>query len=293
LILLKLRFQGYDNFYIHYSIWSLFITKLITNIAGGKTYLWDCEYYKKNIPNRLLVYALKWTNVIVTGHPKIADQYKKILKLPAKPVGIVHNWAFDKSNLTKPTKKENTSFTNILFVHHISSRKGSRQLPAIIQNTITKLKSLQNNELKPLHFTIIGDGPDLTWLKQKTKLHNMQSYVTFTGKLNHNLTKRYWREADIFIMPSRSEGFPRVLLEAQLYGVPYVATDVGCVREISPKAINKFIVPKSKLNMFPETILKLIELSDKEKKQIKSTLILNAKKYSLKKASSQFIKLFM
>ena len=91
-----LRLQGYQHFYVHYSIYSLFLAKVVTFLFGGKTYLWDCEYYEKKPTNRLLIIALKLADVVVTGHEKIAQQYKKILKMPHKDVRVVDNWVIEK-----------------------------------------------------------------------------------------------------------------------------------------------------------------------------------------------------
>ena len=296
-ILLKLRFQGYSHFYIHYSIWSLLISKVITTLFGGTTYLWDCEYYEKTIPNKLLVQALKWTDVIVTGHQKIADQYKKILNLPNKNIKVVRNWVIDKKHEEvnrinkKQYKIQNTIF-NILFIHHLSPRKGTRELPAIIKQVTKKIQNV--------HFTIVGDGPDYDWLKIKLKqqfnhltIQQFNNLVTLTGSLPKKEVDKLWHHADLFIMPSRAEGFPRVVLEAQKYGVPYVATDVGCVREISPQDQQKYIVSLTELNIFPDRICDLIELNISNCKKLKESNLLNSQKYTLDKTVNKYIQLFI
>ena len=89
LFILWYRFQGYQHFYVHYSIWSLYLAKLVTSQFGGMTYLWDCEYYKKPPSNLWQRLALRWCDVLVTGHEKIGEQYKKVMNMPKKKVKIV------------------------------------------------------------------------------------------------------------------------------------------------------------------------------------------------------------
>jgi glycosyltransferase involved in cell wall biosynthesis len=43
----------------------------------------------------------------------------------------------------------------------------------------------------------------------------------------------YYRNADLFLFPTYSEGFPNVIMEAMLYGLPILTTDVGNVAEMT------------------------------------------------------------
>ena len=92
-------------------------------------------------------------------------------------------------------------------------------------------------------------------------------------------------------MPSMEEGFPRVLLEAMASGVPYVASDVGAVREISPEIAQRFLVKPGDIEMFAHKIEALISdrktYDDFKKEELKKV-----KQYSLDGAINRFIKLF-
>lgn len=247
---------------------------------GGKTYLWDCEYYENKPTNRLLIAALKLTDVLVTGHNKIAKQYKKILKMPDKDVRVVRNWVIDgNESLELRTNKK-----NILFVHHLSPRKGSRQLPEIIEKVLAKRADF--------NFTIVGDGPDLGFIKDWKNTSKFGKAVNLKGRLPLSEVKKEYLKADVFILPSQSEGFPRVILEAMKYGVPYVATDVGCVWEISPAKQKALIVKNGNINLFIKNILKLKNLKSDQLMQIKHANLKQVKKYSLEKSVEEFTKLF-
>lgn len=49
--------------------------------------------------------------------------------------------------------------------------------------------------------------------------------------------------ADVFVLPSRSEAFPNVVLEAMASGLPVVATNVGSVAELVEEGATGFLVP--------------------------------------------------
>jgi len=299
--LVRFRLMGYKKAYVHASIWGSILAKL----AGYKTYLWDCEYYNSQPENGLHRFAIRFADVLVTGHEKIAQRYRELLKLENKPIKIVSNWAGEVTSTesqvpsselkTISNKHKNirnqiagtrhsVHGTNILFLHTLSPRKGSRLLPEIIQKTIEKRSDV--------HFRIVGDGPDRNWLEKELKNRKLEEYSTLVGAVSKQEALNEFSQADIFIMPSLREGFPRVILEAQAAGLPYVAFDTGCVRDISPKSINKYIIELGDLSQFNQAIFNLLKLDQKEKKHLANSLLKNISKYHLDHSVKQFNSLF-
>jgi len=278
-LLLRFRFKGFNQAYIHASIWGSILAKL----AGYKTYLWDCEYYDQLPENSLHRFAIRFADVLVTGHEKIAQRYRELLKLENKPIKIVSNWVEIKTQSSK-LKVQNKKNKTILFLHHLSSRKGSRLLPKIIKKTIAQRKDV--------HFRIVGDGPDINWLKEEISKFDLQEYVTLVGAVSKQIALQEFLTADLFIMPSLREGFPRVILEAQAAGLPYVAFDTGCVRDISPKNVYKYIIELKDLSQFIQAIFILLKLDQKEKNHLANSLLENVSKYNLDHSVKQFNSLF-
>ncbi|MER3486106.1 MAG: glycosyl transferase, partial [Chloroflexota bacterium] len=64
--------------------------------------------------------------------------------------------------------------------------------------------------------------------------------------------------ADVFMMPSLEEGFPRVLLEAMATGVPFVAVDVGGVRDILSPHQQRCVVPARDCDAFATRLVELL-----------------------------------
>jgi glycosyltransferase involved in cell wall biosynthesis len=114
----------------------------------------------------------------------------------------------------------NDTFTsdkiNIIFVGYLTKLKGITYLLEAFQK-ITK-------DNKNCFLNIVGDGELYDTLKYKYKNKN----IIFHGYVNdkEKITELY-KNSDVFVFPSLSEGFPRVIYEAMLHSIPIITTDVG------------------------------------------------------------------
>jgi glycosyltransferase involved in cell wall biosynthesis len=86
--------------------------------------------------------------------------------------------------------------------------------------------ALERNER--LRFLIVGDGPDRGVLEERAR--GFGGRVVFAGIRDD--VERIYRASDAVVLPSRSEAFPNVALEAMASGLPVIATAVGSVRDI-------------------------------------------------------------
>ena len=75
-----------------------------------------------------------------------------------------------------------------------------------------------------LIYMLVGDGMDRTRLEEKAKQIGISNHVIFTGYIPEDEKPDYYRLADIYVMPSRGEGFGIVLLEALACGIPVIAS---------------------------------------------------------------------
>jgi glycosyltransferase involved in cell wall biosynthesis len=86
-----------------------------------------------------------------------------------------------------------------------------------------------------LHFriTIVGDGRHRTELEALAHARGLTDRIRFTGNLPPgNAVRAELDRADLFVLPSRTEGLPRALIEAMARALPSVATAVGGVPEL-------------------------------------------------------------
>lgn len=79
---------------------------------------------------------------------------------------------------------------------------------------------------------LVGDGPLRASLQGQARRLGLGSQVQFVGARPQDELADWYRGADLTVLPSLSEGIPNVLLESLACGTPFLASDVGGVREI-------------------------------------------------------------
>lgn len=81
-----------------------------------------------------------------------------------------------------------------------------------------------------IHWWIVGGGPAEQKVREKIAELHMESHVTMLGMKNNPYP--YIKRADLYVQPSRFEGYPVAILEALVLGRPVVSTDNGGAKEI-------------------------------------------------------------
>jgi glycosyltransferase involved in cell wall biosynthesis len=281
LLLLWIRLQGVKIFYIHYSYISAINASLIARLSGAKTFYWSCGMMWLFGKDKALGLVLKLINHLVTGVEALKSGYIEHYGISADKVKIMPNWIdldrFSNINIDLIYKKYNLNSTDkyILFVHRLAKRKGAHYIANLAKN---------NLEFK---FLIAGDGPYRKELEQEIKgLDN----VILLGKVPNKDVPGLMNISKLFFMPSEEEGFPRVLLESMATGLPYVAFDIGGVREISIKNQQDYIVDNiDDMDVVIKKLLNNQAIYDK----LKQVNLDHVRQFDLKQVKNKFIELFI
>ncbi|MSR70803.1 glycosyltransferase family 1 protein [Candidatus Kaiserbacteria bacterium] len=85
--------------------------------------------------------------------------------------------------------------------------------------------------LPDIHFVVCGTGPDEHALKSLARELGVAERISWRGHVDNADLPRHLHHADIFIRPSRSEGFGISFVEAMAAGVPVVATQEGGLKD--------------------------------------------------------------
>jgi glycosyltransferase involved in cell wall biosynthesis len=98
-------------------------------------------------------------------------------------------------------------------------------------------------QLPDARIVVVGDGPLRQNLAELADALGVGDRITWTGWVDDPAA--LLATFDIFVLPSRFEGLPLVILEAMLAAVPVVATDVGSVAEAIDDGRTGLLVPAS------------------------------------------------
>lgn len=176
---------------------------------------------KSKITSSLVLLATFRANKIILLSKHMLNYYKKYL--PYRKLTYAYNTRdcgdasldSEEMSLIKSFKGTNPL---LMSVSTLTQRKGLQQIISALQY-IPKYK-----------YCIVGDGEERPRLEKLTKELNLEDRVLFVGKRKAGY--RFLREADVFCMPSYSEGFPLAMLEAASMGKAIVCSDIPVFREI-------------------------------------------------------------
>lgn len=143
-------------------------------------------------------------------------------------VDIIEN-GVDQEFFTPIEKDNNAEMIQILFVSRLIEGKG---LQFVIPYMAEINRQIQEKCNCTVHLQIVGDGPYREELEKITQASGAESLVSFEGRKDKEQVKKYDQEADIFILPSLSEGMPNVVLEAMACGLPIVMTPCEGSKEL-------------------------------------------------------------
>lgn len=197
------------------SFQSNILSILVSKIFNFKIIIRLNTSLKKYINNNLKLYFFKFVYSLsdkIIVNSKVF--YNELCQINLKPKLIYNlldkNKIKNKKNIFK--KKVDLKILNI----------GRLTLQKDQSTLIKSLKILKEKKIN-FHCCIIGRG------KLKTKLQNLiynlklRKFITLIGFKSQ--AEKYLNECDIFVLTSKFEGLPNVLIEAQKYNVPIISSN--------------------------------------------------------------------
>lgn len=150
--------------------------------------------------------------------------------------------------------KHNDPFT-ILFVGRLVDIKN----PQAVLYAASMLKS----KLRRVKVVFVGEGPLEEVLRTESKRLGLESEVEFKGYIgdSNELWKQY-ETADVFVLPSYSEGLPLVIIEAMSTGLPVIATAVGGVPELVVNYESGLLLDRSDPCQIADAVLQIASSSE-------------------------------
>lgn len=198
-----------------------------------------------------------------------SDMKKAMQAIYDRDISVISN-GIELNNYTNepPVQNVGGSEKRILFVGRLHPIKGVQYLLQAMQ--------IVHAEMPDVRLILVGDGEEREYLESLTDRLEIRGCVEFAGRVPHEKIQGYLGQADVFVLPSLSEGFPNVILEAMACGLPIVTTKVGGIPDIVTDGVNGYLVDAKNPDAIAEKILILLqngqlseEISIKNKEKVK------------------------
>lgn len=232
---------------------------------------------------------IAWIHAEVTSDDaKTYNEYKKIINGFDEIVGVsedsikifertfpetkgkiklIHNY-IDTNKIINKSLEESVDYEkniiNFISVGRLCYEKGFDRIIKIADKFEGKI-----------NFNIIGDGIDKQKLIKEINSKKINNVKLLGLKTN---PYPYIKDADVFLLSSRSEAYPTVVIEAMILNKKIVATDVSGVREILDGYDAKVIIPNDD-DAIENGINKILQYNNKNK--IKNNNFINNNKNNL------------
>lgn len=262
-VLLSARLRGIRDFYVHYSYTGAITSSIVVRLFGGRVFYWNCSLYREfPLPKNaalgerfrqavnlwLLETSLRGCTHLVTGTPRVAAYYVQHARIPAGKIRLLPNFV-EADRFQAASRAESRDRLRldpdrkvVLFLHRVARRKGAQYLPEIASTVAYGTNAVT--------FLVAGGGPYLEELRRQVEGKRLTGFFDFRGWVPNREVPLYFRAADLYIMPSEEEGFPRVLLEAMAAGCPFIAFDIGGVRDVIAPEQEVSIIPTGNVAAF-------------------------------------------
>jgi glycosyltransferase involved in cell wall biosynthesis len=269
-----LRLVKHKYIFDNYDVAISFANDAVLNgqfVGGGNEIVADCVNADKklgwihNEPYRCGCTRDYYENIyrkfdyVVNVSSACKDMFDKIAPMLINKSKYVYN-TFDIETIKRKSITDANPLQEGIFNIVTVSRMENNQKR--IDRAIETCEILVHNGISNFHWTMIGDGPDLDYIKKLCKEKNISEYMTFTGKLSNPYP--YIFSADVMVQPSDFEAYSMVLQEALILNTPLIVTNYPSASEAVNDGVNGYIVKKDAQEI-AEKILKLL----KEPKELK------------------------
>jgi glycosyltransferase involved in cell wall biosynthesis len=294
--------KGYQKVFIRITTYAAICSIIFSWFFRLKTYYWHSAtlyHFNKQQPflirlkkNWRFNFVKRFITYFVTGPESMKNYYVDVYKINPQKILILYNDISlkrfhpaileDKIKIKQELKiAESTKI--LLFVHGFSP---PRNVVYYLPQTLIDFYS--SNVADTYQTIIIGDGSELPKFKQIVSEKSLlQNKVKIFGSKPNSEIQKYFSIADIFIIPTMIEGFPRVLIEAMAMGLPVVTTDAGGIQDILPPKQKAFMTDKNDVDAFSQKLI-LLAKNEKLQKEIAAENLKHVRKFSTENVAKMY-----
>lgn len=226
---------------------------------------------------------------------------KKALQRAAKIINVSH-WTKEKSDSIIGENSKTVYIPNGLVYekyHNIKSKDinhpslffAGRLVRLKNVDILIKALSIVKETNPDVHLYIAGSGPQDQKLRYLSIKLNLNNNITFLNFISEDEMLKMYASADIFVLPSKFENCPMVLLEALAVGTPIVASNVGGIPQILDNGKYGILTKPGDIEDLAQKIIALIK-NNSLRNELRENGKQRVKEYSWDDIASKTIELY-
>lgn len=221
------------------------------------------HFYKRANPvlRWLIDLTLQRVNRFIVRATVLKKQFVDLV--PLEKLKVVYS-GIDVNEFNIPRERKDDEI-RILFVGYLTKAKGALDLLQVVPIVAKKCPNVRfqfmGSKIDVERNITYVDNPDSneTSLQQLLTQENVIDHIELLGVQSGKRKIETFVNADIFVLPSYSEAFPTVVLEAMAAGLPVIATPVGALPEVFDEKSIVFVKPGN-VYQLADAILHLIDV---------------------------------
>ena len=215
------------------------------------------EWYRTKIAPLFL----KRAQFVVVNSTAMKENMDKVLKTK-RQIDLIQNGVILKnySNHSSTEAKRLLDWDPeeraILFVGRLHEVKGPIYLVKAMKDVVDQGKE-KLGKIPVLR--MVGDGSQREEVEKLIRVNSLSEWIRLEGNIPKNMLPLYFNACDLVVIPSTSDSFPNVALEALASGKPVVGSRVGGIPEIVEEGVNGLLAPPGDHQQLARHIITLLQ----------------------------------
>ena len=191
------------------------------------------------------------------------------------------NFVFSKEN--RDAIRKGLGVENQLLIGHIG-RINEQKNQEYLLDIFEKVAAMRSDAT----LLIVGTGPDEEKIKTRVQQHPYKKRIILYGETND--ATAFYSAMDVFVFPSRYEGLPVALLEAQISGLPCIVSD-KVTREVDLGDINWQSIDDNS-QKWADALLSIEQRSEEERTAYRKKYIEEIQQYDITQSVKQLDRIY-
>jgi glycosyltransferase involved in cell wall biosynthesis len=300
--------MGYRAVYVHYQVYPALFALGMSKAGVGQVLFWSCVERNAHLVNgqpawparvarnvlidRPMATVIHSSDMLVTCSVVKARHYAEEFGRPLETIRVLPLWVnlerFHPEPAASGAVRERLGIPReapvVLFVHTIGAHRGADWLPDLARNVVERSPNAV--------FVVAGEGPLSEALRHDVRRSGLEAHFRLLGAVPNHQVPELYGIADVFINPSPTEAFGRVLLESMACGVPFVSTDGGSggTLAFTTAAQQEYIVASEDRGEFTRKLIALLA-SPERRAFLREEGLTHVRDFSLDRAAERFVAL--